>query len=187
LAHQFSIGVVYVTPQMSSSNSRAVKRLFETLEVCGVPVKLISEGDQLFSDSGALVRVMGPPFSGNAGNDNSNSVVLVLEYLGKKILLPGDLEQAGLDRLLDSQPIHMDLVMAAHHGSKNSGPKAFMKWSTPKYVVISGGSQRVTDRMIQRFGPAKREVARTDVDGAIRYSIDKSGTRFERWGSMSWR
>lgn len=187
LSHQFSIDVVYVTPQMAASDSSAFERLLVTLDARGVPVKLIFSGHELFSDSGATVSVLGPPECGNPGNDNSNSVVLLLEHRGRKVLLPGDLEQAGLDWLFNSEPIDTDLVMAAHHGSKNSLPKTFMDWSTPEYVVISGGSQRLTDRLIQRFEPAKRQVARTDVDGAIRFSVDKSGIRFERWNSDPWK
>ncbi len=187
LAHRFSIEVVYVTQQMEASDSPAVKELWVALEECGVSRELVAAGDELFVDSAVGMKLLGPPRNGIVGNDNANSLVLLLEHLGRKVLLPGDLERAGLDRLLDSNPIDTDVVMAAHHGSQNSQPEAFMRWATPEYVVISGGSQRVTDRVIRKFEPTRREVARTDVDGAIRFSVDRRGVRFERWESEPWR
>ena len=187
LADRFSIGKVYISPQMSSSDSGAVVDLLDALDECGAEVKLISQDDRLLPDSGVAVTMLGPPESGNAGNDNSNSVVLLFEFRGRKVLLPGDLEQAGLDRLLASDPINTDLVMAAHHGSRNSQPQAFMKWSTPEYVVISGGSHRLTEELINEFEPTRRNVRRTDVDGAIRFSIDNSGDiLLEEWNSNPW-
>ena len=187
LTEQFSIGVVYVTLQMAESPSPAVQRLFAKLKEQSVRVELISEGDELFYGSKSLFKVLGPPAGGNPGNDNSNSIVLLVEHLGRKVLLPGDLEQAGLSRLLELNPLDVDLVMAAHHGSQNSQPAAFMNWATPEYVVISGGSQRVSETTVKRFKVAGREIGRTDRDGAIRFSIDHAGVRFERWNSQPWK
>lgn len=187
LAEKFSIGAVYVSPQMFASESSAVRQMFDTLQYFDVPIKLISAGDELLAGQETQLKVLGPPANGCGGNDNSNSVVLTVEHCGTKILLPGDLEQAGLLRLLESPPIDFDLVMAAHHGSKNSLPKEFMNWATPEFVVISGGSQRVSDNTVSMFEPSVREVARTDADGAVRFSMDKQGVRLDRWKTQPWR
>ena len=188
LVEQFSIDVVFVSKQMLSSDSSAVKDLFSALKLNKVKIKTVCQGDQLFEDSGAKLDVVAPTEFGNSGNDNSNSVVLSIEHLGRKILLPGDLEDEGLESLLSTKPVDYDLVMAAHHGSKNSQPKDFMAWATPEFVVISGGSQRVNDQSAEPFGPLNRRVARTDRDGAVRFSIGKSGkVGLQTWNDEPWR
>ena len=112
-----------------------------------------------------------------------------MDHLGFRILLPGDLEATGLADLLSSHPIDFDVVMAAHHGSKNSHPVEFMNWATPEFVVISGGSQRVSDSAVAKFQNADRtrEIGRTDTDGAIRVTVDQDGIRMQRWNSQPWK
>ena len=92
----------------------------------------------------------------------------------------------GLELLLETKPTHFDLVMAAHHGSKNSRPAEFMKWASPDFVVISGGNQRVSDKTASVFEAVGRQVARTDRDGAIRFTVDKTGAYLKRWSSRGW-
>jgi len=186
LTDQFSIAVVYVSPQMLESHSEAITSLFDELEARGIPVEPVSAGDQLVVGSSCEVTSLGPPECGTGDNDNSNSVVLMLEHLGKRILLPGDLERSGLSLLMYREPIDFDFVVAAHHGSRNSQPKEFMKWATPEYVAISGGSQRVTDSAEALFDGPGRKIARTDRDGAIRFEVGKDGVSWSRWKHEPW-
>jgi len=186
LTDQFSIGVVYVSRQMKESRSSAVRALVAVLKAKNIPIRELAANDQLLTESNCSAHVLGPPIHGTGGNDNSNSVVLMLEYLGKKILLPGDLERSGLSLLFQQEPIDFDIVVAAHHGSKNSLPTEFMKWSTPEFVAISGGSRRVSDTTVQMFQAPGRQIGRTDRDGAVRFEIDGSGITMKRWNHESW-
>lgn len=186
LTEQFSISVVYVSPQMFNSDSRSVIRLLEVLGERGIEVRTTVAGDRLISDGSTEMKVLGPPVHGTNDNDNSDSIVLTLEHAGVKVLLPGDLERMGLELLLETEPKHFDLVMAAHHGSKNSRPAEFMKWASPDFVVISGGNQRVSDKTASVFEAAERQVARTDRDGAIRFTADETGAYLKRWSSGDW-
>lgn len=186
LNEQFTIGVVYMSRQMIESQSGGVTSLISVLHSNGIPVREIAAGDRLLTGTDCDVRVLGPPIGGAGDNDNSNSVVLMLEYLGKKILLPGDLERSGLSLLLGQYPIDFDIVVAAHHGSKNSRPVEFMAWSTPEFVAISGGRKRVSDTTVEKFKSPERKIGRTDQDGAIRFQIDESGVSMKRWNHEPW-
>ena len=191
IADQFSIAVVYVSPQMFANDSSSVADLFGALKQRGIPIRQLAAGDRLLAGStdpqrSCEIQVLGPPIHGTGDNDNSDSVVLMLEHSGKRILLPGDLERTGLSLLMQREPIDFDLVMAAHHGSKNSQPRELMNWSTPEYVVISGGSQRVSDQTVEMFAGSGREVARTDRDGAIRFEVDGNGSKLSRWKTQRW-
>ena len=48
---------------------------------------------------------------GVIGSDNANSIVLLVEHAGRKIILPGDLESPGLEDLLAELPIDCDVVI----------------------------------------------------------------------------
>ena len=112
--------------------------------------------------------------------------MLLLEYAGIRILLPGDLEQNGMSSLMEKSPINCDIVMAPHHGSKNSHPEEFMQWSNPEFVVISGGRQRVTNEMAKPFSTRGGAVARTDRDGAVRFEVGKQGIEMKCWKREPW-
>ena len=75
---------------------------------------------------------------GFVGTDNANSVTLLVEYRGQRILLTGDLESPGLGRLLAEPPIHCDVLLVPHHGSRQSNPQGLAAWSTPAWAVVSG-------------------------------------------------
>jgi competence protein ComEC len=189
LSEKFSFGRVLLSQTMLESDSYDVRELLNRLKSLGVVVETVSAGDELASDCLFSISVLGPPSQGITGNDNSNSVVLLIEHLGYRILLPGDLEQAGLSFLFENPAIDCDLVMAAHHGSKHSEPEKFMAWSNPEYVVISGGSQRVTQESVDRFteNDTNRRIARTDQDGAIKIRFDKDGIEMKKWNDKAWR
>lgn len=186
LAEQFSIGGVYVTPQMMASPSSAVMRMFDVFKLHQIPIHLVSAGDELPWGEATTAHVVGPPIQGTGDSDNSDSLVLLIDYQGRKILLPGDLERAGLALLLNLPPVDCDVVMAAHHGSANSMPEALMEWSTPEFVIISSGSQRVSEKTVARFQGPHRESFRTDQSGAVRVVIRRSEVEVRRWNDHPW-
>ena len=144
-------------------------------------VKTLSRGDRLLAD-GVEMEVLGPPPLGSGGNDNSNSIVLAIRLGDQSILLPGDLENVGMDLLLDSSPQHFEVVMAPHHGSRNSRPDEFLCWARPQVVVVSGLSSRVDTREIESACRHIR-LLRTDTDGAIRIHMSRDGLSIETWGT----
>ncbi|GAA4896408.1 hypothetical protein GCM10023333_32050 [Ferrimonas pelagia] len=73
-----------------------------------------------------------------AGNDGS--CVLLLEDGQRRVLLPGDIEQAGEASLLAQLPAGpIDLLLAPHHGSKTSSSQALVDALQPKRVVFPAG------------------------------------------------
>ena len=188
LAEQFSIGRLLVSESMRNSSSTQAQNLIGKIESMGIPVVTVSQGDQWDAGADTKVTVLAPTAKGFCENDNADSIVLLVDSGGRKVLLPGDLEKEGLEYLLSRSAIDCDLVMAAHHGSAHSRPEAFMSWSTPEWVVISGGSKRVSDAMEQRFlSPAsKRRVLRTDQFGAVRITIKAEEVSGQHWETNRW-
>ena len=181
LLERFSVGAIYVSPVMFEDQDLepAVKELRLALARLPIPLRYIHAGDSLRAGGGARLEVLHPPRKGVLGSDNANSIVLLVEYAGRRILLPGDLESPGLDDLLAEEPLHCDVVMAPHHGSQRSDPVKLALWSRPEFVVISGerGMENASNvaKVEDSYRARGARVFHTDVDGAVRLEISALG------------
>lgn len=180
LLERYSVGVIYTSPMMFDRVGQpAVRELKRVLDRSGIPLRTLAASDRLQASPELSIEVLHPPPLGVIGSDNANSVVLLLEFAGRKLLLPGDLESPGLDDLLAELPIDCDLVMAPHHGSKRSDPRGFGEWSRPEHVVISGGFDVEDLADIQAvqlsFQQLGSEVYHTAVTGSVTFEIDAGG------------
>lgn len=192
LLDQFSIDRVYLSKRMAESSSPSVQRLIDQINDKCIAIEQVHAGWRVEKSNGSkdptLLEVLSPSEDGFGENDNADSIVLKIEYQGRRVLLPGDLEKSGLENLLTGPSIDFDVVLAPHHGSANSDPERFMQWSTPEYVAISGGAKRVSDAVEQRFVSGYRStVSRTDRDGAIRATLSSKEVRWEHWKVDRWQ
>jgi competence protein ComEC len=62
-------------------------------------------------------------------------MVLHIKHAGHSILLTGDLEDAGLERVLSLPQMNVEVFMAPHHGSLAANTAALARWANPKFVV----------------------------------------------------
>ncbi len=110
-----------------------------------------------------------------SASDNSNSLCLLIEYAGRRILLPGDLESPGTEELIQGSQIDIDILMAPHHGSLSKDPKPILEWSTPEWIVISGGPRAKNEKVKSAYQRPNSRLLVTAVDHAIRFKIDSAG------------
>jgi len=181
LLDRFSIGVIYVSPVMFETPQPAVEELHAAIERAGMPLQVISAGDRLQSSDDVQLEVLHPPKKGILGSDNANSILLKVEYAGRRILLTGDLEPPGLADVLAEEPLDCDVVLAPHHGSMRSDPTGFALWSTPEQVIISGSRSLGDSPNIEAVKDSYRargaEVYHTAEDGCVRIELGASGVR----------
>ncbi|MEX2173013.1 MAG: ComEC/Rec2 family competence protein [Pirellulaceae bacterium] len=179
LLDRFSVGAVYVSPVMFERPQPAALALQRAIERAGVPLRVIYGGDRLAVDGPARLEVLHPPRKGVIGSDNANSILLLVEYAGRRLLLTGDLEPPGLEDVLAEEPLDCDAILAPHHGSLRSDPTGFALWSTPDVAVISG-SRNVEDiPNIELVKDAYRargsQVLHTAEAGSVRIELRASG------------
>ena len=174
---------------MLEGDSRAVDVLMAAIEAAGVPVRQVYRGDRLKTRGDCTIEVLYPPEFGVLGgargfdlfNDNANSIVLAVEYQGRRVLLTGDLESPGLDAVISRPPYDCDILMVPHHGSPRSDPVGFSAWSTPEWVVVSGGDSRAVDVVRQAYETQGATLLHTDKNGAVRFRIERGEVSADCW------
>ena len=183
LLQKYSVGKIFVSPFMFDKlDQPAVKVLKSAIDKSGVPVETLSSTDKLHAGDVAM-EILHPPPLGVIGSDNANSLVLLIEHEGRKVLLPGDLESPGLEDVLAELPIDVDLLMAPHHGSTRSNPRGFGGWCRPEHVVISGSRDveeiPAIETVKQAYGQIGSEVFHTAETGSVRFLLTAEGVRVE--------
>jgi competence protein ComEC len=181
LARRFPIGVAYVSPMMfdpiaTDGRLTAPNYLREVLQNDGVPMREIWMGDRLrTADPRVAIGVLHPPREGVFGRDNANSLLVLVEYQGTRILLTGDLESPGIERVMADPPADCDILLAPHHGSANSDPPGFAAWCTPEWVVMSGEQPERTLSTNASYNQAGASVVHTALSGAVSFLVDGTG------------
>lgn len=173
LVERFTCGTVFASRPMIVEGSLAVETLWSALAAEGIPVREVRAGDRLQSASDAVIEAWHPTGGGVLGSDNANSIVLSIEYAGRRILLTGDLESPGLEAVLAETPYDTDVLLAPHHGSPRSDPPGMANWATPEYVVISGGHDEQTTAVARTYEAAGAQVLHTAEVGAVEIIIDR--------------
>ncbi len=106
-----------------------------------------------------------------ASSEDRNDLSMVLKVRAGKVsfLMTGDISSAVEAKLPARQIRDLDVLKAAHHGSRYASSEAFLKTASPKMAVISCGTRN-------RYGhPAPETVDRLKACGAILYETTTDG------------
>jgi competence protein ComEC len=139
LVRRFPVGRVTFTPSFTEKPAVDVAEVVDILKRANVPIRVVSAG-QRFEAGDVTFEVLHPPAVGPPGVENERSLVLVVRHAGHVILLTGDLEKAGSERVLSLAPTPADVLMAPHHGSRAAYPSRLRTWADPKCVLVSRGN-----------------------------------------------
>ena len=167
--------------QVLDSGQETTTKTFEdylsAIETRKVPFETVSEGDTISLDSNVSIEVLNPqsPLLSGTGDDlNNNSVVIKITYQNFSILLPGDIGKITEESLLGEENLNeVDILLAAHHGSKDSNTIAFLSTASPQVVIIYAGENNPYglphQETLSRINNVKtiEEVLRTDTNGTI--------------------
>lgn len=136
LLERFRIGQIRMTPSFGEKPDRGTQFTMEQIERKCVSWSTLRRGDVL--EEGEMeIEVLHPPARGPEGVENVRSMVLLVTYQGTRLLLTGDLEQAGLEQVMQSPIERVDVLVAPHHGSRVSNTSRFAAWCRPKLIISS--------------------------------------------------
>ncbi len=130
----------------------------------------------------AKASVLAP--GGLSGDANTDSIVLLLQAGGRRVVFAGDStgggEAAAGASLARGPPV--DVLKVAHHGSRSSTTAGFMSEARPRVAVISVGPNSYghpTNETVQRLRSGGARVFSTQKDGSITLTVTSRGAL--RW------
>ncbi len=154
-----------------------------------IPLEGIHQGKR-FVQGGVRLEVLAPGDSGNTLHvRNDDSLVLLVEYEGSRLLLPGDAEAETETELIVSRinNLRVDFLKSPHHGSKSSSIAPFLDILKMKIVFISLGRNNWFGHpsvdVLKRYRERHAVVYRTDQIGTIRLTMSGKGAFVDsyRW------
>jgi len=72
--------------------------------------------------------------------------VLLVRHAGHSLMLTGDLEGAGMDRVQKVPPPRVQVLMAPHHGSRTTDTPGLARLVRPRLVIACQGPPRGATR-----------------------------------------
>ncbi len=162
-----SVETVVVGPGAAGDGAADV--LGPAIEI-GVPVREVGAGAVL--RAGDLdIRVVGPGGRGTGGSENDDSLVLAVDTVVGRVLLPGDAEEAALDALVRSgTDVRADVLKVPHHGSRTT-PARFLTAVRPSVALVSAGRDNLFGHphpeIVSTLSGMGARVLRTDLHGDV--------------------
>jgi competence protein ComEC len=166
LLDRVTVRRVNLTPTFGDRTTPGVRRVLEELRRRSVPMRILTSGDADTIDDVRL-DVLHPPARGPDGKENARSMVLYVRTGGISVLLTGDLEEAGLERVLTLRRPELDVLMAPHHGSRTANTAALADWARPRFVVSCQGRPRSIHSPAAAYEAVGATYLTTHRDGAV--------------------
>ena len=122
-------------------------------------------------------------------NNNENSAVVWLDYLGASVLFTGDAPKETEEKLMRNHRLGLldenvkltqtELLKVAHHGSADSTSLSFVEYLNVKQAVISCGKDNLyghpTAEVLSALSAQNVEIYRTDERGDLVWTVSKTG------------
>lgn len=171
---EIKVREIHVTP--GSLNIPAMQELLAEAKTQKVPVKEKMEGTSWRVGS-ANFHYLSPRDTHYEGNNDS--IVLFMQQGLFRVLLTGDLEEAGEQQLITQygqQLADITLLKAGHHGSKTSSSEPFVELLQPKLTIFSAGRNNRYNHphevVVERFKQRQLATKTTGIDGTIEVIFD---------------
>ncbi len=143
-------------------------------------VRLATPTIATFAFGDAILRFLPLPRFPGGDEQNNRSIGLLVEHGHFKALFTGDSEVEEIAAWLTLGLIpDVDVLKAAHHGSRNGVSPLLLHQSKPEVVVISVGKENVYGHphsmALRYYETDGRRVFRTDRDGDVVVRVDEGG------------
>ncbi len=170
LAEEFDIGL-FVRGEWKPEDTETAFRLEKRLNASGIVSIVPETGDSFILGKGSRIDVLaGTDNAGRSSNDRS--LVLRLQLNNVSVLVCGDLEISGENRLNRFwHLLQSDILKFPHHGSDDVMSDRLLESIQPSMAVISVGSSNryghPSPYQLERLRGLGIDVWRTDRQGAL--------------------
>jgi competence protein ComEC len=156
-----------------------------------IRVFYITEGDAI-REGEVVITCLHPNKNFIASSSNSYSTVLSIRYKEYDMLLTGDLELEGEDKLIyalqqEITGMDYDVLKVAHHGSRYSTSKELLDIIKPEMAIISYGKNNSYghphSELLHRLVNSKCNIYTTAQSGAIKIETDGYNVMISKYSS----
>jgi len=186
---RFSVGNVFVNKFfIQSENKVELLRMFAEEKI---KTGLLADGLEIKGYEPAEIKVLNPPdkdilrnrgvFVENISTNDSSSVLLI-EYMGYRILLCGDIGERGIEMLLSGSggsdvDVSADIIQVPHHGGFIVNTGDLVKSVNPEYAIINALAKDISASTIMDYRKHGVSLHKTYENGAVTFTIDKEGIK----------
>ncbi|GJQ58065.1 MAG: DNA internalization-related competence protein ComEC/Rec2 [Candidatus Scalindua sp.] len=197
LVERFTVKNVFINKFMLQSGRK--KELLKSMRKERIGISLLADGLEITGYEPAKITVLNPPDKDTLMRDeqvrhrlttNDTSCVLLIEYLGYKIVLSADVGESGIKLLLSnndtplknrSEDFVTDILQVPHHGGFIENTEELIRRLRPKYAIISGNRGIASTATIGAYQRSGAKVFKTFQDGALSFTIGKEGIVFSKF------
>ena len=178
----FRVGEVWEGGGTAEDSRRAVRGMHRERARRGIPLRRLRAGER-FELGGARFSVLlaGDHGAGREEHPNERSLVLAVDYAGRRLLLTGDAGEATERVLLGryGAALGADVLKVGHHGSRYSTTPEFLAAVAPEVALVSVRAdprRSLPDAgVLERLRQSGARVYRTDRSGAVTVTVDPVG------------
>ena len=186
LSERFAIDTIYVSEMMfDDTDNETLEKFKYYLKKANVKAHVVYRGDKLGDSKQYKIEFLHPGPGGVLdllSPENANSLVVDLEYAGRRVLLTGDLVGNGVREISMEESPGYDVVQAPHHGSHLSLTPEFIQWTKARYAVFSEARVYPQKQGRAMFEQAGVQVIHTGLDGTAQFAIFPNGELTARFG-----
>jgi competence protein ComEC len=168
----------FMMPQ-TSKTTETLKKLLNKVAGNNIETTYITDNSDFYLGCCVKIDFLWPITNSvliDSKNENSLSASFTLSYKDFQAYFDGDLPLNIEDYIIKNDPIDVDLLKVAHHGSKTSTSQEFINILKPELSIISVGKNNSyhhpDSSIINRLKYSQSIVLRTDENGGIDIQTD---------------
>ena len=186
---RFKIGNVFVNKFfLQSGNKIELLKMFAEEKI---KTGLLASGLEIKGYGSAKVSVLNPPDKDTLRNKgvfienistNDSSSVLLIDYLGYRILLCADIGERGIEMLLSGNgssdvDVSADIMQVPHHGGFIMNTGDLVKSVKPEHAIINGLAKDISASTIKDYQKHGVNLHKTHESGAVTFTINRDGIK----------
>ena len=189
----FEIGQAYAGP--TSKDTKTYQTFLGLADE-----QILHAGDEIELDPAVKVSVLGPPDTliqdgKNASLENSNSVILLIEYGDIEFLFTADTTYTTEAWLIQNHDdLDIDIMNVPHHGSRHGSTVQFIAATTPELVIYSANTDNTYGHphpdAVSRYDASGAWQAKTSDGNVVvqtdgyKCSLVQAGTEYPCWADV---
>lgn len=172
-----SIPIDLVLYNGNTCTTQTCFELWDAMSQRGISPSAVEEGDSF--QWGSLSAFVLNPQDNSTGDENEDSVVMLIEFFSNEFLYTGDIGFSTEETLIEHGYLRspIEILKVAHHGSAYSTSDNFLNVVNPLNAVISVGENSYghpSVETISRLNDSGAMIYRTDINSNITFTYYQS-------------